>query len=913
MGKIHKLTKEKQTIYPATTTDAVVHPDLKVPASKLIEEINVSKLFPTGGIDGSNRYTLETAIAKIPASLQNVGLKCSFLGEDGKQEIWQYRGGEFLDTSKWGLPNSQSDIGYYNLNILAPGTYTLETAINKLMNFVLATGIVYGTKLIFNDADGITHTYTFLSNIGQTNQTRWIENVDNIYFDFHKQKVGNYYDIAYFISEIKVEAMSENIDIEADYSIGMFGYSPSYQQNIIQLLKNGDIVGYMLFGDGKTASLETDDFKMTVTVKTFIPYNEKVAMFNADDNIIKKQLFVNARALFATVLDKELSLASSKPVKNSVLTKRFSETTYIPDNIDASFEDILKGIPEYERAFVKRIAYFDAKRSQRSSIAIYCGNTKSSFTDPDSWILLDVRELNAVANMAALSMFNQGVMPDYTLDEVLAFIGKQKVMPGKMIIYKDKSLGYTIALFNSDSTVSGWTNQDYWIKVPFTSLKNLVVKKDLENKVDKIEGKTLSSNDYTDEDKEKLNSIDPNAFVSEDMIKEVVTSYVNENSGGFIPQEKGLNFIDNFTYRVGDNILEDAFAVGDGWSGNLASGYTHLSGSTEPLEFELTGVSKGDKLLVRFSADITSENNDILVSIGDSPQIKSYNGTNNITAGLIFSEGALKITPRSGFSGTITNLSCCIIGAGENEVTLNQRIVRNVPNDFVYGFWNVLIGVTAARKLQDGTRSIAIGEQAMQDMTVGNRNVAIGTFSMPFLTRGENNVAIGSDTIYPLKEADDCVGIGKQTLGGNKTAKECVAVGSGALGSYGFDKDRSRCVGVGINSGPEASENCTHIGYRAGANVAGKNNTSIGYNAMAVGERSTVDIVGTELTCVGYKSEIANTDEAKAAVNSTAIGANTMITRSNQVVIGNAAVEEVIIAGKKITFNIDGTVTWTTI
>ena len=48
MGKIHKITKNGQTIYPATTTDAVAHPTLKVPVSKLIGEINVSNLFPTG-------------------------------------------------------------------------------------------------------------------------------------------------------------------------------------------------------------------------------------------------------------------------------------------------------------------------------------------------------------------------------------------------------------------------------------------------------------------------------------------------------------------------------------------------------------------------------------------------------------------------------------------------------------------------------------------------------------------------------------------------------------------------------------------------------------------------------------------------------------------------------------------------
>lgn len=76
MGKIHKITKNGQTIYPATTTDAVAHPTLKVPVSKLIGEINVSNLFPTGGTNGTNKYTLESAIAKIPTDLRIVGIKC---------------------------------------------------------------------------------------------------------------------------------------------------------------------------------------------------------------------------------------------------------------------------------------------------------------------------------------------------------------------------------------------------------------------------------------------------------------------------------------------------------------------------------------------------------------------------------------------------------------------------------------------------------------------------------------------------------------------------------------------------------------------------------------------------------------------------------------------------------------------
>ena len=101
MAKKVKITKGGQTVYPATVMDAVVHPDLKVDSSKLIEEVNVSKIYPTGGIDGTNKYTLETAIAKIPASLRNVGIKCSFINEDNQLETWEWQGGTFSNTNSW--------------------------------------------------------------------------------------------------------------------------------------------------------------------------------------------------------------------------------------------------------------------------------------------------------------------------------------------------------------------------------------------------------------------------------------------------------------------------------------------------------------------------------------------------------------------------------------------------------------------------------------------------------------------------------------------------------------------------------------------------------------------------------------------------------------------------------------------
>ena len=101
MAKKVKITKGGQTVYPATVMDAVVHPDLRVDASKLIEEVNVSKIYPTGGIDGTNKYTLETAIAMIPTSLRNVGIKCSFLDEAGQFETWEYIGGASANANNW--------------------------------------------------------------------------------------------------------------------------------------------------------------------------------------------------------------------------------------------------------------------------------------------------------------------------------------------------------------------------------------------------------------------------------------------------------------------------------------------------------------------------------------------------------------------------------------------------------------------------------------------------------------------------------------------------------------------------------------------------------------------------------------------------------------------------------------------
>lgn len=92
-------------VYPVTSSACVGMSDgsggLDSRLNKITTEYNVSLFHPTEGIDGGNKYTLETAIAKIPNSLRNVGIKCSFLNEGGMVETWMYLSGTFTNTSNW--------------------------------------------------------------------------------------------------------------------------------------------------------------------------------------------------------------------------------------------------------------------------------------------------------------------------------------------------------------------------------------------------------------------------------------------------------------------------------------------------------------------------------------------------------------------------------------------------------------------------------------------------------------------------------------------------------------------------------------------------------------------------------------------------------------------------------------------
>lgn len=126
--------KIRQNELPESNTAALVGEQLLQMVNKQQEEhqqrvkgtteYNISVQHPTSGIDGSNKYSLEGAIAQVPQELRNVGLKVSFVNSAGQVETWEYQNGTFTNILSWTQSGAQKlseleirtkyRLGFYN-------------------------------------------------------------------------------------------------------------------------------------------------------------------------------------------------------------------------------------------------------------------------------------------------------------------------------------------------------------------------------------------------------------------------------------------------------------------------------------------------------------------------------------------------------------------------------------------------------------------------------------------------------------------------------------------------------------------------------------------------------------------------------------------------------------------------------
>jgi hypothetical protein len=188
-------------------------------------------------------------------------------------------------------------------------------------------------------------------------------------------------------------------------------------------------------------------------------------------------------------------------------------------------------------------------------------------------------------------------------------------------------------------------------------------------------------------------------------------------------------------------------------------------------------------------------------------------------------------------------------------------------NNTAVGYW--------ALKSHTGGFCTAVGGGALQNNTTGYMNVAVGSGPLTSNTTGSFNVAMNFGALGANTIGNDNIAIGRQALTANQSGSNNIGIGTLTM--------------QGITS----SSNNTAIGHRSLVySSSGNSNTAFGYLA---GQNNST---GSFNTYIGYGADLPSFGATWS--NSTAIGANAMITASNQITLGTAA-ERVFMPGKLTT------------
>lgn len=251
---------------------------------------------------------------------------------------------------------------------------------------------------------------------------------------------------------------------------------------------------------------------------------------------------------------------------------------------------------------------------------------------------------------------------------------------------------------------------------------------------------------------------------------------------------------------------------------------------------------------------------------------------------------------------------------------------------------NTGVGYRTQSSLTAGTQNTSIGFQTLDLLDDGDNNVAIGDNALSHVTVANGNIGIGVRALYNKGTGDNSVAIGLEALFNETTAVGNTALGFKA-GTNVTDQGGNTFVGYNVASANEAGQNNTGIGFEALFNVntaiggdQGEYNTAVGYwsgrgitsggscallgqqsgrfittgsetvgigansangvttaiRGVFVGSSTGVNLNGANNTAIGYNA--SSVGSAQTYTNVTCLGANSVPTGSNQVVLGDTNV-----------------------
>lgn len=382
-----------------------------------------------------------------------------------------------------------------------------------------------------------------------------------------------------------------------------------------------------------------------------------------------------------------------------------------------------------------------------------------------------------------------------------------------------------------------------------------------------------------------------------------VTSQLNEESNENPNFRNGKNDLPPLSEEL---ITSATVILGSGWTGSVASGFTHSIGNTEELELTFPNIDSDSIYNVEMNITNPAVNDngqsDYWFSLGNSPEFETYRGKrNNVIWGVkTISGNKLILRPWENFEGTI-NISVKKILAptepysvyrdSDNNIAMEQRISRKDIRSFYFGeyagryanefatenvvfgdgagqsitsgFWNVFLGSDTGKENTVGTRNVFAGRRAGAENVTGNRNNAIGSWAFMRNISGENNNAMGADALYYNETGNGNVAIGTVAIGQNPNGNYLIGIGDRVMsgsqgGSHSFAAGQNALY---YNKGNHNAAIGQQAGYQ---NREGSHNFYVGYRA------GMLNRTGDNIVAIGNEALFNNTEHSNIAIGNRA-------------------------------------------
>ena len=455
------------------------------------------------------------------------------------------------------------------------------------------------------------------------------------------------------------------------------------------------------------------------------------------------------------------------------------------------------------------------------------------------------------------------------------------------------------------------------------SWKLMAIQTDLAGKVDKVDGKDLSTNDYTTAEKIKL------AAITGTNTGDQTTITGNAGTATKLAASKTINGV---AFDGTTDISIAAAASAEQLTGTTIK--STVTGSsltsvgtlanltvTNPIAGSITGNADNVSGIVAIANGGTNSTAaataggigygtgtaHAYTAVGTTGQVLSSNGA-GVPTWLTPSSisipytGAASAVDLGAYDLKVYGLT---IGRGSgSNITFNTAFGRYALENNTTGEGNTATGAQALQNNTTGQYNNANGHQTLRHNTLGSNNTANGALALQWNTTGANNIAAGYAALKSNTEGYSNAAFGGEALTSNTTGFYNTALGKDALRTNIAGLENT---GVGLSSlysnnggsyntaiGSSSLDENTSGVYNTAMGRQALSSTTTGSNNAAVGAAAlNTNTTGSNNTAIGYAADVATA----ALSNATAIGAGAIVSTINTIQLGNTSVTNVNTSG----------------